>query len=89
MSLPEVTRTVVTVNQNGFTASDEVGEYETGSVHRGPRQEQSPQGRRRTGVWWLGDTCMVRSVGPHHAVPGWLRMQVDLDSKCQRVIGKV
>lgn len=33
MRLPEVTRTVVTVNQNGFTASDEVGEYETGSVH--------------------------------------------------------
>ena len=97
---PEAIRTMVTVNQSGLTASDEVGEYESGWVHQVPSQGQRPKagsgggvpgagGGRRIGVWWLGDTCKVRSVGPHHAVPGRLRMQVDLDSKCQRVTGKV
>lgn len=38
-------------------------------------------GGRRIGVWRLGDTCKVRSAEPHHAVPGWLRVQVDLDSR--------
>ena len=94
--LPEAIRTMVTVNQSGLTASDEVGEYERGWVHRVPRQGQRPKAgsggssrSRKIGVWWLGDTCKVRSVGPHHTVPGRLRMQVDLDSKCQRVTGKV
>ena len=43
-------------------------------------------GGRRVGVWWLGDTCKVSSAGPHHTVPGWLRVRVGLDSK---VTGKV
>lgn len=55
-----------------------------------PRQEVVEEsqelGGRRVGVWWLGGTCKESPEGPHHTVPGRLRVRVGLDS---RVIGKV